>query len=131
MGGWLDRALDNGYEIIPVEEEIVKKLEQMGYTRTVLPKKRYRQLKEDALTIDFSGWALVTHKWLPDKLAYAAIETVDERKKFIPVDDDRSLNMGELCQRLGEMSAAGAAPSGGGEVLSGEGVFEDIIGVLE
>jgi len=97
VGGWLDRALDNGYELIPVEAEIVKQLEQMGYTRTVLPKKRYRQLNEDALTIDFSGWALVTHKWLADKLAYAAIETVDERKKFIPVDDDRPLNMGELC----------------------------------
>jgi TRAP-type uncharacterized transport system substrate-binding protein len=97
VGGWLDRALDNGYEIIPIEEEIVKKLEQMGYTRTVLPKKRFRQLKEDALTIDFSGWALVTHKWLPDKLAYAAIETVDERKKYIPVDDDRPLNMRDLC----------------------------------
>jgi TRAP-type uncharacterized transport system substrate-binding protein len=96
-GGWLDRALDNGYEIIPIEPAIVKKLEQMGYTRTVLPKKRFRQLKEDALTIDFSGWALVTHKWLPDKLAYAAIETIDERKKFIPVDDDRPLNMRELC----------------------------------
>ena len=123
VGGWLDRALDNGYEIIPIEEKIVKKLEQMGYTRTVLPKKRFRQLKEDALTIDFSGWALVTHKWLPDKLAYAAIETVDERKKYIPVDDDRPLNMRELCQRLGKMSAARAAPSGGGEILSGE---EDI-----
>jgi uncharacterized protein len=97
VGGWLDRALDNGYEIIPIEKEIVKQLEQMGYTRTLLPKTRFRQLKEDALTIDFSGWALVTHKWLPDKLAYAAIETVDERKKYIPVDDDRPLNMRELC----------------------------------
>lgn len=96
VGGWLDRALDNGYEIIPIEEKIVKKLEQMGYTRTVLPKKRFRQLKEDALTIDFSGWALVTHKWLPNQVAYAAIETVDERKKYIPVDDDRPLNMREL-----------------------------------
>lgn len=97
VGGWLDLALDNGYEIIPVEEDIVKKLEQMGYTRTVLPKRRYRQLKEDALTIDFSGWALVTHKWLSNQVAYAAIETIDDRKKFIPVDDDRPLNMRELC----------------------------------
>jgi hypothetical protein len=97
VDGWLDLALDNGYEIIPVEEDIVKKLEQKGYTRTVLPKRRYRQLKEDALTIDFSGWALVTHKWLPNNIAHAAIETIDERKKFIPVDDDRPLNMRELC----------------------------------
>lgn len=97
VGGWLDLALDNGYEIIPIEPAIVKKLEQIGYTRTVLPKKRYRQLKEDALTIDFSGWALVTHKWLPNNVAYAAIETIDEKKKIIPVDDDNPLNMRELC----------------------------------
>ena len=59
-GGWLDQALDNGYEIIPLEPAIVKKLEQMGYSRTVLPKNRYTQLKEDVLTIDYSGWSLVT-----------------------------------------------------------------------
>jgi len=97
VGGWLDLALDNGYEIIPIEPAIVKQLEQMGYTRTVLPKKRYRQLKADALTIDFSGWALVTHKWLAHNVAYAAIETIDEKKKIIPVDDDKPLNMRELC----------------------------------
>ena len=97
IGGWLDLALDNGYEIIPIEPAIVRKLEQMGYTRTVLPKKRYWQLKEDAPTIDFSGWALVTHKWLANNVAYAAIETIDEKKKIIPVDDDRPINMRELC----------------------------------
>jgi len=97
IGGWLDLALDNGYEIIPIEPAIVRKLEQLGYSRTVLPKKRYRQLKDDALTIDFSGWALVTHKWLANNVAYAAIETIDEKKKIIPVDDDRPLNLRELC----------------------------------
>jgi uncharacterized protein len=97
IGGWLDLALDSGYEIIPIEPAIVRKLERMGYTRTVLPKKRYRQLKDDALTIDFSGWALVTHKWLPNNIAYAAVETIDEKKKIIPVDDDRPINLRELC----------------------------------
>ena len=96
-GGWLDLALANGYEIIPIEPAIVKKLESMGYSRALLPKKRYKQLKEDVLTIDYSGWALVTHKWLPNRIAYAAIETIDERKKVIPVDDDRPLNMRNLC----------------------------------
>jgi len=97
VGGWLDLALANGYEIVPIEPDIVKQLERMGYTGTVLPKRRFRLLKEDALTIDFSGWALVTHKWLADKVAYAAIETIDEKKKIIPVDDDRQLDMRELC----------------------------------
>ncbi len=98
VGGWLDQALENGYEIIPIETETVKKLERLGYSGTVLPQSRYRQLSHDVPTIDFSGWALVTHKWLPDRVAYAAIETIDEKQKFIPVDDDQPLNMRELCQ---------------------------------
>jgi len=31
--GWLDQALENGYEILSLEPEIVKKLEQMGYSK--------------------------------------------------------------------------------------------------
>jgi hypothetical protein len=76
---------------------MVKKLEGLGYTKAVLPKARYNQLATDALTIDFSGWALVTHRWLPDRVAYAVVETIDERKKVIPVDDDEPLNMRDLC----------------------------------
>ena len=98
VGGWLDRALGNGYEIISLEPKVVKKLEQMGYSKALLPKSRYRQLREDALTIDFSGWSLVTHRWLPNRLAYAAVETIDERKKLIPVDDDKPLNLRNLCR---------------------------------
>ena len=56
------------------------------------------QLKEDALTIDYSGWSLVTHRWLPNSVAYAAIETIDERQKVIPVDDDQPLDMRNLCR---------------------------------
>jgi TRAP-type uncharacterized transport system substrate-binding protein len=97
-GGWLDQALENGYEIIPIEPEIIKKLEALGYSRSVLPKSRYPQLKKDIATIDFSGWALVTHRWLPDRMAYAAIETIDERQAVIPVDDDQPLNMKHLCR---------------------------------
>lgn len=97
-GGWLDQALDNGYEIIPLEPAVVKKLEQAGYTRTVLPKRRYPQLKDDVLTLDYSGWALVTHRWLPNSVAYAAIATIDERQSAIPVDDDRPLDMRNLCR---------------------------------
>jgi TRAP-type uncharacterized transport system substrate-binding protein len=96
-GGWLDQALDNGYEIIPIGSPIVTKLEGMGYTRTTLPRSRYPRLKEDMLTIDYSGWVLVTHRWLPDNIAYAAIQTIDEKQGLIPVDDDQPLNMRELC----------------------------------
>jgi TRAP-type uncharacterized transport system substrate-binding protein len=96
-GGWLDQALDNGYEVIPLEPAVVRKLAAMGYSKSILPRSRYPQLKEDALTIDYSGWALVTHKWLPVNVAYAAAETIDQRQNVIPVDDEQPLNMGNLC----------------------------------
>jgi TRAP-type uncharacterized transport system substrate-binding protein len=95
-GGWLDQALESGYEVLPLEPEIVRKLEAMGYSRAVLPRSRFPQLKSDALTLDFSGWALVTHRWLPNKIAYAAIETIDEKRKSIPVDDSEPLSMRDL-----------------------------------
>jgi TRAP-type uncharacterized transport system substrate-binding protein len=104
VGGWLDKALENGYEVISLEPTIIKKLEQIGYSKALLPRSRYRQLTEDALTIDFSGWSLVTHRWLPNRLAYAAVETIDERKKLIPVDDDKPLEMRNLCRSTNKCS---------------------------
>jgi len=102
VGGWLDQALENGYEILSLDPDKVKKLERMGYTRAVLPKSRYRQCRDDVLSIDFSGWSLVTHRWLPNKLAYAAVETIDERQSVIPVDDDKPLDMRMLCNSTGK-----------------------------
>ena len=98
VGGWLDQALDNGYELLSLEPEIVKRLERMGYMKAILPKSRYPQLKDDVSSIDFSGWSLVTHRWLPNSVAYAAIETIDERQQAIPVDDDKPLDMRNLCR---------------------------------
>jgi len=98
VDGWLDQGLENGYEVLSLEPDIVKKLERMGYTKAILPKARYRQLKGDVLSIDFSGWSLVTHRWLPNKLAYTAVETIDERQSAIPVDDDKPLDMKDLCR---------------------------------
>ncbi len=98
VDGWLDQGLENGYEVLSLEPDIVKKLERMGYAKAILPKARYHQLEGDVLSIDFSGWSLVTHRWLPNKLAYTAVETIDERQSAIPVDDDKPLDMKDLCR---------------------------------
>jgi TRAP-type uncharacterized transport system substrate-binding protein len=98
IGGWLDQALKNGYDILPLEPDIIKKLEHLGYSRSVLPRSRYPQLNGDVTSIDFSGWSLVTHRWLPNNVAYAAIETIDARQNVILVDDDKPLDMRNLCR---------------------------------
>jgi TRAP-type uncharacterized transport system substrate-binding protein len=40
----------------------------------------------------------VTHRWLPNNVAFAAIETIDARQNVIPVDDDKPLDMRNLCR---------------------------------
>lgn len=96
--GWLSQALENGYELLSIEPRIINSLEKMGYERAIIPKAQFKKLAEDVMTIDFSGWPLITHKWLGDNIAYAICEAIDARKHAIPVDDDLPLDVKNLCK---------------------------------
>ncbi|MGH7796834.1 MAG: TAXI family TRAP transporter solute-binding subunit [Candidatus Binatia bacterium] len=95
---WLDEALDHGFEVLPLEPSIVKQLEVIGYQRSILPVARYRKLPADIATIDFSGWPLITHRWLSNDLAYSICQAIDVRQSVIPVDDDSPLDMRKICR---------------------------------
>ncbi len=94
---WLDLALANGYEVLHLENDIRRKMETLGYKRSIIPKKKCPGLKEDVRTLDFSGWPIITHKWLSDKMAYAICESIYARRNSFPVDGPR-LNMREFCR---------------------------------
>ena len=97
---WLPAALNNGFEVLPLEPKILRQLERLGFQRAVLPQDRFPKLAGDIQTIDFSGWPLITHRWLPNELAYAICEAIDARQTVIPVDDDHPLDMTKLCRSL-------------------------------
>jgi TRAP-type uncharacterized transport system substrate-binding protein len=97
---WLPTALDHRFEVLPLEPKILRQLERLGFQRAVLPEDRFPKLGRDIQTIDFSGWPLITHRWLPNELAYAICEAIDARQNIIPVDDDQPLNMKKLCRSL-------------------------------
>jgi TRAP-type uncharacterized transport system substrate-binding protein len=98
LHNWLDEALDHGFEILPIEPKIVKQLSALGYQASVIPPAKFRQLKEDVNTIDFSGWPLITHRGLSSDLAYAICQAIDLRQNVIPVDDEGPLDMKKLCR---------------------------------
>jgi len=100
LHGWLPVALDHGFEVLSLEPKILRQLEQLGFQRAVLPQEKYPKLGGDIQTIDFSGWPLITHRWLPNELAYAICEAIDARQNVIPVDDDHPLDMTKLCRSL-------------------------------
>ena len=95
---WLDEALGCGFEVLHLEADILRALQAMGYRRAVIPRARHRGLAEDIRTIDFSGWPLITHRWLKDDIAYSICEAIDARKSVITIDDKEPLNMKKLCR---------------------------------
>lgn len=94
---WLPEALAEGYELLNLEPEILRQMEALGFQRAVVPQTRFKKLERDVTTLDFSGWPLITHKWLDDEIAYTICEAIDTRKALIPVDDG-SLDMRKLCK---------------------------------
>ncbi len=98
INSWLPEALDNGYEVLHMERSVIKEMEKLGFREATIPRSRFRKLKEDIRTLDFSGWPLITHRWLSDDMAYSICESIDARQKSIPVDDPGPLNMRTICK---------------------------------
>ena len=95
---WLKEALDHDFDVVPLEPSIVRLLMKLGYRRSILPAARFPQLSRDIDTIDFSGWPLITHRWLDNDLAYSICQAIDARQSVIAVDDDKPLDMRMLCR---------------------------------
>ena len=106
LHNWLDEALDHGFEVLPIEPKILKQLSTLGYEPSVIPSAKFKQLKTDVDTIDFSGWPLITHRGFSNDLAYAICEAIDARQAIIPIDDESPLDMKKIAR------ATEAAPLG-------------------
>lgn len=95
---WAERALRAGMRFLPIDEAILRKLEDMGYRRAAMPKTMYRGLEADVPTLDFSGWPVYTHADVPGELVdgfCAAIEACHDR---IPWQGEGPLPLDRMCQ---------------------------------
>lgn len=95
---WLPTALEHGYRVLPLDAKVVREMEKVGFRASVIPKRLFKGLHEDVQTIDFSGWPLITHRWLSSAMAYSFVAAMDARRKTIPVDDVKPLNMRQVCR---------------------------------
>ena len=93
---WLEAALANGYQVLHLDEEVIHAMETLGFKRAVIPRRRFPGLKEDIRTVDFSGWPVITHKWLSKEMAYSLCESIYRRRRDIPVDAPR-LDIRKVC----------------------------------
>src|SRR5262245_12020517 len=94
---WGQTVLDNGFRYLPIKGAVLKRLKALGYRSGVVPRSQFKGLAADASTIDFSGWPMAVRSDLPNDVAYALCEAIERRRKSIPTDNFRPLDIGDLC----------------------------------
>jgi TRAP-type uncharacterized transport system substrate-binding protein len=94
---WGQTAIDNGFRYLPVDGAVLKQLKSLGYRPSRMSRCGFRGLNGDVATVDFSGWPMIVHADMPEKVAYALCEAIEQRKRAIPTDNFKPLSMAQLC----------------------------------
>ncbi len=102
VGTWVNHALDAGFRILPLEEDIVQKLEAMGFRRSVLKKADYPKLPADTLSLDFSGWPIYTHANVSNDTVRWFCEALEARKDRMPWQGEGPLPLATMCKDSAE-----------------------------
>ena len=100
LKSWGDLALESGMRFLPIREDVLKRLERLGFTSAPVTNKEFSGLKEPITTVDFSGWPLLCRSDLAPEFAYKMAEAIDSCHEQIPVDhfDRRPMTMRDFCQ---------------------------------
>jgi TRAP-type uncharacterized transport system substrate-binding protein len=94
---WARTALENGFRFLPIDGAVLKRMVAMGYRPTEMAKSRFPGTAKDVTTLDFSGWPMIVRTDMPDELAYAICEAIEQRKDVIPTDNYKPLALAQLC----------------------------------
>jgi TRAP-type uncharacterized transport system substrate-binding protein len=94
---WGQTALDKGFRYLPIRGAVLKRLRALGYRPGVLPQTYFKGLSGSIPTIDFSGWPMVVRADMANDLAYALCEALELRRKVIPTDNFKPLQIAQLC----------------------------------
>jgi hypothetical protein len=96
INAWGPIALEAGFRFARLQDATLAHMEQLGWD--VLPlTARFPNLKEDALTLSFSGWPLYTHAGLPEDTAYGITDALYRARDAISWDLDRPIELTDLC----------------------------------
>src|SRR4051794_10605730 len=80
-------ATELGLRFLPLEEPILKEMEDAGFRRKMLTRKQFPMLKEDVPCLDFSGWPVFTRADVPEEFIYDFCKALDKKKAEIPYQE--------------------------------------------
>ena len=96
--GWINAAAEAGMRVLPMEEAMLAKLEEIGFRRALIPKARYPKLPHDVPTLDFSGFAVYTHANVADEIVTAICAALEARKDQIGWQEPGPLPLERMCR---------------------------------
>ena len=94
---WGQTALEHGFRYLPVDGKVLKALTPLGYRPAVLSGAHFKGLTAPVPTLDFSGWPMIVNRAMPDSVAYALCEAIEQRKDVFPTDNYKPLDIAQLC----------------------------------
>jgi uncharacterized protein len=94
---WGQTAINNGFRYLPIDGIVLKRLKALGYRASGMSRCGFRGLSTEVQTVDFSGWPMIVRADMPNDVAYALCEAIEERKRAIPTDNFKPLSMAQLC----------------------------------
>ena len=95
---WGNMALELGMGFLPLEEELLERLETVGLRRAVIEKKDFPKLAADVPSLDFSGWPIYTHLETPDSLVIDFCEALEASKEHIPWSGEGPLPLAQMAR---------------------------------
>jgi hypothetical protein len=98
LPAWANRALELGMRFLPLDEEAMRPLEAMGMRRAHIRPADYPGLKEEVLTVDFSGWPVYTSTSAPDAEVRAFCIALEAAADRIPWEGTGPLPIDRMVQ---------------------------------
>jgi TRAP-type uncharacterized transport system substrate-binding protein len=95
---WGNMALELGMGFLPLEEELLERLEAVGLRRAVIEKKDFPKLAANVPSLDFSGWPIYTHLETPDSLVIDFCEALEASKEHIPWSEEGPLPLAQMAR---------------------------------
>ena len=95
---WGNMALELGMGFLPLEQELLERLEAVGLRRAVIEKKDFPELAADVPSLDFSGWPIYTHLGTPDSLVIDFCEALEASKDRIPWAEEGPLPLAQMAR---------------------------------
>ena len=97
---WGALALESGMKFLPVRDDVLGKMQRLGFGGAALNKFAFANLDEEITTVDFSGWAFFCRQTLPAAIAYTMAKAIDRCRDQIEADhlDRKTMTMEEFCR---------------------------------